>query len=168
MKRQRRQPTPGEFVDPLQNYDAPEYADPFERDLCEHTVDEIDHKPVLSIATDATIAQAMRMLVDHDAACLTIVDADNKPVGILSERDILNKVVDDLDRMKDRPVTEVMTAKPYCVYRTDCPAQVFNLMGTGGFRHVPVLNADGKLVGLIGTRRILRWLKHYFPNVESA
>lgn len=168
MKRQRRPPQPGEFEDPLSNYEPPDYADEFERALCEQTVEEIDYVPLLKVSPDTRVVDAMRQMAEHGSACIVVVDELDKPIGIFSERDVLNTVVDRYDQMKDLPVREVMTVDPYTVYRTDSPAQVLNLMGSGGFRHVPVVNADGKLIGLIGARRITAWLKHYFPNVESA
>ncbi len=168
MKRRRRPPEPGEFQDPLSNYEPPEYADDFERDLCEQTIDEIDHTPLLKIASTDPILDAMRLMNEHHSACVVVVDEDDKPIGIFSERDVLDKVVDRFDELRNMPVSEVMTADPYRVYRTDSPAQVLNLMGRGGFRHVPVVNSDGKLIGLIGARRITAWLQRHFPDVASA
>ncbi len=168
MKRRRRQPTPGEFVDPLSNYEAPDYADDFEQALCEETVDAIDFKPFLKVDESASVLDAMKVMAAENNACVVVVDSDDKPVGIFSERDVVQSVGDDAAELAKVPITDAMTRDPYTVYRTDSPAQVLNLMGSGGFRHVPVVNADGKLLGLIGTRRILRWLSGYFADVASA
>jgi len=158
-QRQRRQPPPGEFEDPLSNYDAPDYADAFERSLCEDPVLNIAAQPPYSVELGQSIREVLRVLADNDIAAVTVVDADRKPVGIVSERDVLMRIADVYDALAERPVETVMTANPVVVNETDLPGRVLNLMGTHQFRHLPVVDVDGRLIGMIGAHRLLTYLQ---------
>lgn len=152
---------PAEFRDPLKNYEPPEYADELERSLTEDTVEAVmQTRPFRTIDPQTPIEQAMRLMVDLDVACLLVTEHD-RLVGIFSERDVLAKVADDFETMRSRPVGEVMTPKPVAVYQTDSPAKALNVMVTGGFRHVPILDVDDKLVGILGPRRVTAYVQKY-------
>ena len=61
------------------------------------------------------------------------------------------------------PDISILTG-PVVVYSTDVPAKAINLMTTSGFRHIPVLDVDDKLVGVLGPRRLTRYLNKHFLN----
>ncbi len=56
-------------------------------------------------------------------------------------------------------MSAVMTPDPVCVYETDTPAKALNLMAVGSFRHIPVLDVDGKIVGIVGPSRTSAYLQ---------
>ena len=165
-KRERRKPPPGEFEDPLSNYEPTQFSDELEESLCEDPLTVISHGPVLAVTPQAPVRQAVEMMADDNVGSVVVVE-DDKPVGIFSQRDVLLRVADQFEQIKDTPVGEMMTPNPTVAHRTDMPARVINIMATGGFRHVPIVNADGKLVGLIGARRIIHYLKQHFGGVSS-
>jgi len=78
---------------------------------------------------------------------------------VFSERDVLNKIADCFEQVKDQPVSQFMTPQPVVVHESDSSAKALNLMAVGGFRHVPLLDLDDKVVGVIGPRRITNYLK---------
>lgn len=163
-KRDRRPPEPGEFEDPLSNYDPPEFEDEFEKSLREDAVTRIDHRPFLSVPVGETVRSALAMMAERDVACLVVVNDAAQPIGIFSERDVLKRVSASFERMADQPVSAVMTESPMVVYASDPPAKVLNVMVNGAFRHVPVVDADGKLMGVVGVRRMIRYLQEQFPE----
>ncbi len=163
-KRERRQPEPGEFEDPLSVYEPTQYTDAFLESLCEDAVSQIEHRPYLAVLEDERVCQALALMNEHFSACLVIVDDQAKPIGMFSERDVLTRVADHLDEITDRPIKDFMTPDPITVYDTDTPAQVLNVMVSGGFRHVPVVDVDERLVGIIGARRVTAYLQKYFPD----
>ncbi len=162
-RRQRREPTPGEFQDPLSNYETPAYADDLERSLIEDRVTVIQSNPFMQVQSSTTIREAMRIMAEQDIACLVVTDEQNKVVGVLSERDVLMRVAEDYAALAGVPVRAVMTPQPTVVYETTKPAHVMNLMSEGLFRHVPVVDADGRLTGMIGARRLIAYLQKFFP-----
>ncbi len=165
-KRPRRDPEPGEFEDPLSNYDPPEYGDDLERSLLTDNIGVFRTTPIATIPPSATIHTAMKMMDELGVACLMVVAGEHL-MGVFSERDVLNRVADDYDKLRDRPVSEVMTVDPSCVHDTASPAKALNLMAVGGFRHVPILSADEKLVGVLGPRRVISYIQKHFDK-ETA
>lgn len=159
MGRKRNPVEPGEFEDPLSNYGPPEYADELERVLCETEVSQMPITPLAWVEKDATVQDALDVMARYECSCVIVQDA-GKAVGIFSSRDVLNKVADD-PATRTRPITDFMTPDPRTVYATDCPAKALNLMAVGGFRHIPVLDADDKVVGILGPRRTTKFLQEY-------
>lgn len=168
MRRERRPVEPGEFEDPLSNYDAPVCADAFERSLSEGEVTEIESTPYTAVPPTQSVEEVMAVMAGQNIASAVIVNPRGRPIGIFSERDVLNLIAMDYQGQRKLPISDVMTRDPYCVFETDTPAQVLNLMATGGFRHVPVVDADGKLTGVIGVRRMNRYLKKYLDGDNEA
>jgi CBS domain-containing protein len=149
------------YVDPLENYDPKQYEDPLEHALAEETVQAIQSQPYVSVPPDATVGEVLQRLVDLDVACVLVED-DGHLVGLFSERDVLNKVALELDQVKDLPISELMTTNPIFVYNTDSSAAALSVMAATGYRHVPVVDLDEKLVGIIGPLRVTTFVqKHY-------
>ncbi len=163
MKRKRRSAEAGEFQDPLKNYSPPAYEDEMERALCENRVDQMRTKPSMAVEASTTVRDTLKQMYDMNIASV-IVTEDGRLVGILSERDVLNKVVDRYDQISDQPVREVMTVHPTAVYDTDTPAKAINLMAVGGFRHIPILDVDDQIVGVLGPRRVADYLRQHIPT----
>jgi len=160
MRRERREAEPGEYSDPLKNYDPPEYADDLERALCDETLAAIKTKPFETIPPDMTVFDALKRFMELDIACLMVAE-DDRLVGILTERDILDKVAEQFEQHKLRPVRDFMTEKPVAAYITDSPAKALNVMAFGGFRHIPILDVDDKIVGILGPRRITAYIQQH-------
>jgi hypothetical protein len=79
-------------------------------------------------------------------------------------RDVLTRMSEHYERVRLQPVRAIMTPQPVFLYETASPAKVINLMAVGGFRHVPVLDVDNRVVGVVGPRRILNYLEpHLLP-----
>lgn len=164
MRRQRREAESGEFRDPLNNFDAPVYSDELEKSLCEESLLAMRTRPVTVVPPEMTVESALRKMVDLDIACLMIAGADGRLQGLFSERDVLDRVAIDFDRVRSLPVSEVMTRQPMVAHETDSPAKVMNLMAVTGFRHVPVLDVDDRIVGIVGPRRVIDYLQKYFES----
>ena len=158
MKRKRRAAPPGEFEDPLSNYDPPEYRDDLAEALGEARVTDMQTTPFTTVAPSDTVGAVLRTMAELDVGCVLVAESE-KLLGILSERDVVNKIAGDFDRVKDMPVTEVMTPEPVSVYETDSPAKALNLMAVGAFRHVPILDVDGRIAGILGPRRVTNYLQ---------
>ena len=159
-RRQRKPVQPGEFEDPLSNYDPPDYADQFERVLSETKVAAMDIKPFITTEPTTTIGEAIKLMANSDFFCLLVTEND-RLIGIVSERDILNRVAEQLDEVRDKPLRDIMTPDPVVVYETDSPAKAINLMAVGNFRRIPVLGVDDKPIGILGPKRVTRFIQQY-------
>ena len=144
------------FQDPLQNYEPKVYGDPLEEAICESNALAIKHDPYTTINPDDTVATALARLASNHIACLMVEERD-KLVGVVTDREVLNKVALH-DGILDRPVREVMTANPVSVRDDDPVAAVLNVMAVHGYRHVPILNVDGKIQGIVSPQRVTDFL----------
>jgi CBS domain-containing protein len=95
--------------------------------------------------------------------CVMVVE-DGHLIGIFTERDVLTRVAGepiDLDR---RTVGELMTLDPETLTLDDDIAYALNKMSIGGFRHVPLVDCDGRPTGLISMRHIVDYIVDLFPR----
>lgn len=92
-----------------------------------------------------------------------VVCDDGRIVGILTERDVLMKVLGrDVDL--STPVDELMTRDPD-VLPTDAPmADALELMDRGGYRTVPLVNGDGRVAGVLRQHDIIEYVAEAFPQ----
>lgn len=152
-----------EFADPLENYDAPVYADALEEALATRTVADLEALPCETIPADMSISEAVKKLAAIHHACL-LVEEEGRLAGLFTDRDLLDRVVLEYEDCRDQPVRTVMTPDPVYVSESDCPAAVLAVMAVSGFRHVPVLNADGMIAGVVSPRRITEFLLEHSPS----
>ncbi len=146
----------GTFQDPLENYDPKVYHDRLEQAIAEQPVTQTQHQPHASISPDATVREAVRKMADEHVACL-MVEEDGKLIGVFTDREVLNKVALDLDQL-ERPVREIMTANPIYVFATDPVAAALCVMAAYGFRHVPIVNAETGVLGIVSPQRMTGFL----------
>lgn len=147
-----------EFQDPLENYDPPQYDDPLEEALVEQTVASLHTQPYASVSPDTPIAEAMNQLVGNEIACLLVED-NGQLKGVFSDRDVLDKVALEYDQVKSQPISTVMTTDPIYVRESDSAAAALAVMAVAGRRHVPVLDASERLVGMVSPRRVTEFLR---------
>jgi CBS domain-containing protein len=121
----------------------------------EDHVQGIMSSPAVHVAPHATVAQALRTMIDHDIGAVVIVDGASV-VGVFTERDLTRRLLDDEDLL-DREVGEVMSAPVTTVSPADEVVFIFGLMTEKGIRRLPVVDG-GLLVGIVTERDLLRWV----------
>lgn len=111
---------------------------------------------VLNIALTDTVETAAIRMSQHQVGCLIVTDEQGRIVGILSERDIIAKVVaNHLDSLRTR-VMDVMTRKVIaCTLDTPIP-RAQQIMAGHNIRHLPIVE-DGRAVGMISARDIMAY-----------
>jgi CBS domain-containing protein len=98
---------------------------------------------------------------------LVVVNADREPIGILTDRDLLERVLTKRLNADTTLVRQVMTMDPQTIYQGAPLDAALSLMCGGGIRRLPVVDQDGKLCGLICLDDILlRWARD-FRNVSE-
>jgi len=109
-------------------------------------------KPLVATAK-TTVAEAARLMKEHEVGALMIVDA-GRLTGIFTERDALFRVIAEARNPKATLVGEVMTTKPQTIAPDKAVGHALLMMYEGGFRHVPVVER-GKPIGMISARDAL-------------
>ena len=117
---------------------------------------------VLSITSDASVAEAVTMLFKHRIGALPVIN-DGAVLGIFSERDVVYGLAKEGAAALERPVSEVMTT-PAMTVDSDCAVLgALSLMTRRRIRHLPVVDAEG-LVGFISIGDLV---KHRIEKIES-
>jgi CBS domain-containing protein len=123
-------------------------------------VGQLPLKEVPVLNEDGTIFQAVERMRAHSHGSILIV-REGKLAGIFTERDLL-KLMSQQESL-DRPVSEVMTAHPRTVTRDDSLFNVMQLLDEGGYRRLPVVDADDNPVGLVDVKSVVHFLVEHFP-----
>lgn len=113
----------------------------------------VKDRKVYSAEATRTVLEAARYMMEHNIGAVPVL-RNGELVGILSERDIMNRVVAVGRTPGTTAVSEVMTANPRTVSADESIDECLFIMREFGFRHVPVV--DGKEVkGLVSVRDLL-------------
>src|SRR6201997_2314064 len=125
--------------------------------------DLVKNRRVYSIDADKTVLEAARFMMEHSIGALPVL-RNGQLAGILSERDVMNRVVAVGRTPGTTAVSEVMTANPRAVSADESVDECLFIMQEFGFRHLPIV--DGKdLKGLVSLRDILM---HQASEMERA
>ncbi len=127
--------------------------------------DLIKEKPNIVYSTDqeSSVAEAIEQMVEHEVGAL-IVTQENRPVGLLSERDIIKCWISigyganepkGHRLFKDIKVREVMSGNLIVVEPSDDLCYVMNIMIKNRIRHLPVVE-NHQLVGVLSMRDVVR------------
>lgn len=108
---------------------------------------------VFSIAPDATVFEALKMMADQNTGALLVMSG-GKVVGILSERDCIRRVDLHGRTSKDTKVDDIMTAKVLYAQVNQTIEECVAIMIDKSIRHLPVFDGD-ELIGLISVRDAL-------------
>ena len=115
----------------------------------------IAKRPALSTDPNATVREVCQLLAKEKIGALAVVH-ENKLVGIISERDIVVRVVARGRDPQMTPVSEVMTTSVKTVKETTSSRQALELMHEGRFRHLPLVDDAGQVLGMLSVRDLLR------------
>jgi CBS domain-containing protein len=115
--------------------------------------DLLKDRKLYSVEDTRTVLDAARFMMEHNIGALPVM-RNGQLAGILSERDIMNRVVAVGRTPGTTAVAEVMTANPRAVSADETVEECLFIMKEFGFRHLPIV--DGKeLKGLVSLRDIL-------------
>src|SRR5580692_10507786 len=116
--------------------------------------DLVKDRRIYSVEATRTVLEAARYMMEHNVGAVPVL-RNGELIGILSERDIMNRVVAVGRTPGTTAVSEVMTANPRAVPADETIEECLFIMQEFGFRHLPIV--DGKeLKGLVSLRDILR------------
>jgi 2-oxoglutarate ferredoxin oxidoreductase subunit beta len=116
--------------------------------------------PNVPITADAhsSLAQAIRHMNLHNIGCLLVTDAEDKLIGVFTERDVLMRVAGLIDDLSVAPIGDYMTSDPIAA-QEDLPiAHALHIMSVHGFRHLPIVDEEGRPTGIISFRDVVEFL----------
>ena len=121
------------------------------------TVGDVMRPPLTTVDQNDHVAAAAYLLRHAGATALVVLDGqDNRPLGIITEADIVHTVADGKNVNEVR-IRDVMTTGPIVVSAETSIPDAAETMTTGHFRHLPVVG-DGGLTGIVDIRDVCRAL----------
>src|SRR2546421_7604547 len=118
----------------------------------------------LRLTAEHSVARAISLMVENRRAAVVIVDADDKLIGIFTERDVLTRVMGAGRVARDTLLRDVMTPEPESLRPDDRICFAINRMHTGGFRSLPLVDDEHRPIGIITVNDVVRWLAEIFPE----
>ena len=104
---------------------------------------------IITISSGATVADAAKLLAEKRIGAVVVSDDGAKPAGILSERDIVRELGKRGAEIMDGPVSGLMTRKVSTCQTGEDTMAVLERMTEGRFRHLPVIDDDGNMIGIV-------------------
>jgi len=176
----------------IQDVEVVQSGAPFKEGLPDVKVEEVMRREVATVHPDSPITQVVELLLGKDFTAVPVVDNDGKVVGMVSDNDLLTrggmsvtislKKATDLDYVRElhdslenpeRKVSEVMTPEVVTVAPDMVLGRAARLMVEKHLKRLPVVDTDGKLVGILGRLDVLNTiaavhLPEWHPEARSA
>jgi len=119
-----------------------------------------------SVEPDAKLSAAIKTLAERKIGAVLVI-SQGRIEGILSERDIVRVIGERGAAALDEPVSAVMTRKVVSCKQADTVAAIMEMMTSGKFRHLPVVENDTD-VGLISIGDIVKWRVGEYEAEQEA
>ena len=111
------------------------------------------HDILVTAKPDEKVIDAVEKMAKYKVGSVVIID-DGKVLGIITERDIINLVASKKDL--NEKLEFYMTKAPITIYFDENLEKAIQIMKEKNIRHLPVVNKEGKLIGMISARDIIR------------
>ncbi|MFQ5883136.1 MAG: cyclic nucleotide-binding/CBS domain-containing protein [Candidatus Methylomirabilales bacterium] len=131
--------------------------------IFDRPIRDLHYHPPLCIQQTAKLAEAVELMKRHSVGAVMVQEGETL-VGILSERDILRKVLGtdvDLDRAT---VEQYMTRNPEVLTLDNAVAYAIHTMHIGGFRHVPLVDKDHRPVGIVSVKDVNEYIVSFITQ----
>jgi CBS domain-containing protein len=109
-------------------------------------------KDVVTIHRNVPIKEAIELLFKRHIGSIVVVDDEQKCIGIFTERDVIRVVAQNVPL--DAPIEKIMTKNPFTVNEDSTFEEAKYIIKSAKVRHLPVIDTNGKIVGLISVRKI--------------
>ncbi len=111
---------------------------------------------VVSVSPDTPVVEVARMITSRRIGAVMVLDESSRVLGILSERDIVRALATRAEGIVGLAAEQLMTREVVMV-GPDTPVDAaLQIMDEGYFRHLPVVDQEGKLLGLVSVRDLAR------------
>lgn len=119
----------------------------------------LDAKPsqIFSVTEDSSVLSGLQYMMERNISALLIVESEVL-TGIFTERDYARKIILHGKSSAETPIKEVMTADPITVLPKDSIDLCMKIMTDKHIRHLPVMAANGKLLGMVSIGDVVKFI----------
>jgi len=109
-----------------------------------------------SVSVEATAEEAIRAMLDRHVGAVAVLDEGQRVAGIFTERDVLRRLVLGEHDLRKVLVREIMTTTVEMATRATVASQALATMVERHYRHLPIVDEDGRLLGMLSIRNLLQ------------
>jgi CBS domain-containing protein len=131
------------------------------RNLKVESVSRLHPTPPLCVAPEQTVGEAVALMRRCRVGCVLVCEGE-RLLGIFTERDLMRRVL-ARNQPLTLPVSAVMTPDPVVIHPKEAIGAAARCMQQGGHRHLPVIDAAGRPVGVLSVKHIVHYLVEHFP-----
>jgi CBS domain-containing protein len=131
--------------------------------IFDRPIRDLHYHPPLCIQRTGKLADAVELMKRHSVGAVMIQEGETL-IGILSERDILRKVLGSAVDLNQATVERYMTPDPEVVTLDDTIARAVHVMHVGEFRHLPLVGERHQPVGIVSVKDILEYIVGFFAH----
>jgi CBS domain-containing protein len=132
---------------------------------------ELCDEDVAAVGVEANAADAFRIMLDRNVGAVGVVDREGRVAGVFTERDVLRKLSLTGRDPEGAPLRELMTTPVELATTSTTPGEALAIMLERHFRHLPVVDNSGKLLGMLSIRNLLEQrigdLSHELDSLEQ-
>lgn len=126
-------------------------------------ISSIKSPSVITLDEETTLGDTVKLMQERGIGSI-VLTRNTELAGIITERDLLMKVLGIVDNWKDLKVKDFMTEDPQSLESGDELAYVLNNMHVGGYRHVPIVDKANTPVSMISIKDVVSWILDHFPQ----
>jgi CBS domain-containing protein len=124
--------------------------------MAERTViQSMSQRHVVSLGPEASVHEAACVMTRANCGSVLVTDAAGAMLGILTERDLMTRVLAKALDPATTPIAKVMTRNPQCIAPEAKVADAVLIMIERGFRHLPIVAEGGRILGVFSARDAL-------------
>lgn len=113
------------------------------------TIGKIGKHKVIVASVDCTILEVAKLMKKHNVGDIVIVESKNEPIGIITDRDIIIKMVADEVNPKDMTASDIMSNDLLVLKEYQSIQEALDMMCAKGVRRAPIINEANTLTGIV-------------------
>ncbi len=108
-----------------------------------------------TVSVLASVDEAIRMMIDKTVGAVAVIDDQGVVAGMFTERDVLAKFALSGQSPKTTPVRDLMSPMVEMATEETTPSEALAVMLERHYRHMPIVDEHGKVLGICSIRNIL-------------
>lgn len=108
-----------------------------------------------AVSPETSVAEAIRQMLDEHVGAVVVVDSENVVAGIFTERDVLRRLALSGRDPEKTPIRDMMTTAVELATEQTSEAEALKVMLERHYRHLPVVDNGGRLLGMLSIRHVL-------------
>ena len=124
---------------------------------------QVKLSPAFILNENDTVLKAIETMQANNIGVVCVVNGKKELVGILTERDVVLRVLGKDKDWQEVKIKTVMTQRPFFLHRDDPLVLAMHNMHIGGYRNIPILDSKEKIVAVITIQNVMKYLMDQFP-----